>query len=547
MTEYLEAAMLVIRASIAAFLVSLSPSLFAAESTSTEARIDAWIARMTPRERIAQLLCVGFSGIRVDEELRYLVSEVGVGAIALYAQNIQSPQQLRELTAGIRALGATRVPPFIAVDQEGGEVTRIFHASSNAPGNMALGATRSSELSYATGRAIGRDLRHFGITMNFAPVLDMATTPRSAINIRSFGSDPDLVSRLGSAFIRGQSEAGIASVPKHFPGIGDAEVDSHRGLPILDADAETRRRHMNVFRAALAHADGVMIGHVLQPSLDRVNPATLSPAVMSVLRRDLRYDGLLVTDALQMSAIDRSAGIGRVAVRSILAGADLVIVLWHDRDRQEVISALEAAYASGELTDERLRASLRRILRVKLRVDVWRPAAEEPATADVAAEVASKAITLLRDRRKLIPLKTRPDDRIVYVGPVGAIADTVATKHALHPPARLTEPMIGTWSKRARALAGDATLIVGVAQNRNQMKILQAIRRVRPKARFLLISLGSPDLIRDLPDADAYVCAYGFLDVSQQAVARVLRGELVASGRLPVDLPGLFTFGAGAR
>lgn len=186
---------------------------------------------MSLDERLAQLLFVGFTGTEAGDELLRLVGQWHVGGVIIYSSNISSAAQLRALTRSIREVAGHGVPPFIALDQEGGEVTRVIDDVPMLPGNMALGATRSPELARRAGRAVGSDLRRLEITMNFAPVADRSTGADSSIGIRSFGSDPALVGRLAAAFVRGQREAGVVSVAKHFPGIGSSVVDSHDELP----------------------------------------------------------------------------------------------------------------------------------------------------------------------------------------------------------------------------------------------------------------------------------------------------------------------------
>ncbi len=457
--------------------------------------VDRLIDAMSPDERLAQLL---FAGAR---------SPGSFGGVVLYASDIRSAPQLRELTAALAARSSP--PPFIAVDQEGGEVTRVAGDVPQLPGNMALGATGSPDLARRAGRELSAALRRLGITMNLAPVLDRCSRPDSSIGIRSFGTDPQLAGTLGAAFIEGSRQAGLATVAKHFPGIGASEVDSHDALPRLEID----ERDLAPFRAAVAAGvDAIMLGHVSVPRRE----------LISLLRKDLHFDGIVMTDALEMGAVDRSAGIGPIAVQAIADGADMVMVLSHP---EEALAALRSA----RLSDAQIRASLRRVLMARRRL-AGRSAAVPAADTSIADEIAAASATLVLNDA-LIPLRHTD----LYIGPSGPIADAVAAPRTLHPPVRFDHGDLGRWSAAAARQAAGATLIVAAAQNRDQMAVIRAAHEAVPTARVVLISLGSPQLIRDLPAAGAYLCVYGYLPPSQRAAARVLRGA-PAPGRVPVEV-----------
>ena len=519
---------------VAPFCLLLVGGLVSASDATTDRRIERLIDGMTPRQRVAQLLVVGFTGTRINPEIRGLVADWGVGAVAIYSRNINSAEQLRELTAQICAL-APDPPPLIAVDQEGGEVSRIAEGVPELPGQMALGATRSTDLAHRAGRALGSRLRRLGVTLNLAPVVDVAD-PASPIGIRAFARDAALTGELAAAFIRGQHEGGVASTAKHFPGVGVATADSHDELPVLAGALD-----LAPFRAAIdAGVDAIMIGHVAVPSIDGPTPATLSGKIVSMLRDGLHFRGLVITDALEMRALDRHEGIGRLAVRSVTAGADLVLVLWHERDREDVLAALEQAYASGELSDARVRQSLRRILRAKLAIPASSAVPGDPLIAD---DIAAASLTLLRAQPDLVPL--RAAGTVVYIGPAGPIADAVHAHASVALPSSIPDETSAIWEARARAAAGGASVIVGAAQNRGQMAVIRAAQEAYPSARIVLISLASPQLIDQLPEAAAYLCTYGYLRPSQRATAAVLRGTADARGRLPVNVPGFFIAGEG--
>lgn len=305
---------------------------------------------------------------------------------------------------------------------------------------------------------------------------------------------------------------------------------------MLSGGAEELRCNLQPFRSLIdAGVDTVMLGHALVPRIDGQHPATRSEKTVSLLRRDLGFDGVVITDVLEMGAVDRGRGVSRIALEAINAGADMVMVLWHEHDRDEVLAALKEAYHSGALSEERLRASLRRILRVKARAATRSvPAPDRSVGEDIAAASA----TLLRNRGGIIPLRHESSETSLYIGPAGPIAASVRATREVHPPVRFAGVEIENWSAAAAREASAATLIVAAAQNVPQMRIVRAAHEANPRARIVLISLGSPQLIRELPGADAYLCLYGYLPVSQRAAARVLDGA-PAPGRLPVDVPGI--------
>lgn len=517
--------------------------------SALDIRIERELSALSEEDRISQLVIVGFSGDTVNDDVRRMVRGHHVGGVALYALNIGNDAALLQLNRGIRELAADSVPPFIAVDQEGGEVTRIRTGVPLLPGAMALGAADSPALAYRAGLALGSDLRRFGFNMNLGPVVDIDTSAgTSQIGIRSLGGDPKSVSALAVCFARGQSQAGLVSVAKHFPGMGESSVDSHRALPFLNATREHLHATELVPFVALFEQgiDAVMVGHVLIPAIDPALPATISHEVITgLLRKELHFEGLVITDALQMEALrGRRAGIGSAAVDAVLAGADMVLVLQNGSDREQVMTALGEAVTRGVLTRDRIDESLRRILRVKLARGIIGQSHPVPA-ADraVAAEVALRSITLLRNRGHRVPISS--EERVAYIGPDGPINAALHPSTSVVLPVKLEKDAPGVMAG-ATALPASTTLIVGVAQNLGQLSALRAARAAHPKLPFILISLGSPDLIAGVPDVEAYLCAYGYLRTSQEAVALVLTGKATAGGRLPVAMDPIFPLGAGS-
>ncbi len=535
-----------------AFALLLALSAAPADARPLSAEVDAYIEKMSDDEKLAQLMVVGFSGTQVGPELQTLVGEWKVGAVALFSRNIESTPQTKKLTQGIRSLVKGGLPPFIGIDQEGGLVVRIKQGAFVLPSAMALGASRSRALSYLAGEALGRDLRALGISMNLAPVLDVNSNPQNpVIGTRSIGERPELVAELGSWFVRGQQEAGIVTVAKHFPGHGDTQTDSHFDMPQLPHDlARLMRLELVPFRAAFAAGlDAVMTAHIALPKISESPnvPATLSHRLLTdILRKELGFTGLVLTDGLEMRGIVEGEGIGEAAVRAVLAGADMVMVLWSKRDRDEVFNALKQAYATHVISEDRVRDSLRRIVASKLAHGLSGPQAQPETDVQrllhdqLAEEIAERAVTLVRDQGDLVPLGKR---RVAVLAPEGMLTGIAGERTEM--------PLVPTRERRQRdvtdaiAKTAGADVIIAAAQNRYHVEVIRAVRDAVPSVPMIFVSFGSPYYLQLVPTANAYLCTYSGLPSADRAVVKVLTGTRGTVGRLPVTIPGLYPYGAG--
>jgi beta-N-acetylhexosaminidase len=316
-------------------------------------------------ELAATVLQPGFVGTTVPDWVRRRLGE-GLGGVALFARNVESPLQIARLTAQLRA---ERPDVIVAIDEEAGDVTRFesVHGSSR-PGNLALGAIDDPALTETVARDLGADLAAAGITLDYAPDTDVNSNPDNPIiGVRAFGADPDLVARQSVAWIRGLQAAGVAACAKHFPGHGDTAVDSHHAVPLIDRDrAALEACELIPFRAAIrAGVRAVMTGHLLVPAFDPELPATLSRRILTdLLRVELGYTGLIITDAIEMQGVSRRFGLAGATVRALAAGADAICVGGDHADEQtatQLLDAIVAAVRSGELPEERLRDAAARV------------------------------------------------------------------------------------------------------------------------------------------------------------------------------------------
>lgn len=516
--------------------------------------VDTVLSRLTVQQKVGQLLMLGFGGTRMDRTIASFLDDMQPGGVALFSRNIDSPEQTMVLIREVRTHDPAGVPMFVSVDQEGGNVVRIKKHATILPSAMALGAAGDPELARRIGQSLGRDLRLLGFNMNFAPVLDVASNPNNpVIGIRSFGSSPKVVGDLGAAYAQGLQSEGVLAVAKHFPGHGDTDSDSHYHLPLLAHD-RARLDEVELYPFARAFAEGldaIMTAHIALPALTDSGdlPATVSERVLTrLLREELGYDGLVITDGLEMQGIVQRFGSGEAAVRAVLAGADMVMVLWYPEKKREVRDALVAAVQSGRIPAWRLDQAVRRVLVAKARRGVFSTELLPVKTAlreleraprDVVPEVARRAITLVKNDGNVLPLRR---------GQVVAVASTEPVfveelRRSLR--ARGMVMPVGTTRERADAdaarlieLAAGADVIVIGMQSAEHRVVVERVRTAYPDVPVVVVSFGAPYLLSHLPRIDAFLCAFGWRDESERAAAAAITARTPAAGTLPVELTG---------
>jgi beta-N-acetylhexosaminidase len=512
------------RAGMAGLLLIFSLGGLRAQPDPSES-IDRVIDSLSVEERIGRLLFIAFSGTTPTADLDAALHELRPGGVLFYSRNVGTEEQLRALTASARR-GA--YPPLIGIDEEGGFVTRMPDGVPQFPSAMALGATRSEALAFEQGREIAHCLRAAGFDVNFAPVLDVHSTREgSSLGTRAVSDDPAIVGSIGAAFIRGSTTGGVATVMKHYPGVGATADDMHHTTPRMKAGG------IAPFRAGIrAGAPAIMTAHAIVESLDGKRPVSISPAWHDYLRRDLRFDGVIITDALQMAGLPKTQGIGRIAVEAILAGSDMVVVGWKPKERIEVRDALREAYRRGEISDARLRTSLRRIRAMHEDRTATSPSC---GATDIERRVATAAATLLRRDGELL---TNRED-VLYVGVDGPLRrhfeQSVVLPHTIeHLP--LFEDRIAAAAPRT---------IVGAAFNQQQAAVIRRAHELHPDARLLFISLATPYLVREVPTASVQLCMYGATDAQQEAALQILLARARTPGKLPIGVANLYPRGFG--
>jgi beta-N-acetylhexosaminidase len=546
----------------------------------TEARIASTMAAMTLPEKVGQMFASYVYGdtattqasadVAANQALYGADVHNGADLLARYhlggiiyftwTGNLVGPQQIGALSNGLQ--GASRVPLLISTDQEGGVVNRIGAPVAVSPGNMALGATFNPLDAYRAARVSGTELRAMGINVDDAPVVDVNTNPRnSADGPRAFGDRTAVVSAFAAAAVAGYQSGGVAAQAKHFPGLGDTTVNTDNGVAITN---ETRQQILDTdvppFRAAqLAGTKSVMVAHIVAPALDpSMRPASLSrPIVTGLLRDQLRYDGVVVTDALSAAALDAIPP-GEVVLDAIDAGDDVLLMPPH---LPEAVQTVLDAVASGRLSVARIDRSVRRILRMKAELGLFTDPYTTPerisATvgtaehAKVMADAARRSITMLRNGG--LPLA--PGPKVLVTG--WGVSTTQNLANGLSARGVTTQRLwTGSPSPAviaqavAAAQASDVTVVTtsNAWSDRTQQDLVNALLGTGKP--IVVAAVGGPYDIAYFPSAPTYLATYSFQPVSVTALVDVLLGGQ-PTGRLPVTIRTpdgsrvLFPFGSG--
>ncbi|MCB2292288.1 beta-N-acetylhexosaminidase [Clostridium algoriphilum] len=336
-------------------------------------RIDAVqnkINTMSLDEKIGQLVIVGLDGFAMNNNINNLIKEHKVGGVILFSTNVDNSSQLVKLTNSLKATNhQNKTPLFISVDEEGGQVSRMPSEIKNIPSNKIIGKKNNSNLSYKIGNIIGEELKIFGFNMDFAPVLDINSNINNpVIGDRAFGNNPSIVKKLGIKTMEGMQDNKIIPVVKHFPGHGDTSVDSHVGLPIVNKDlTKLNNFELTPFKEAIKNnVDAIMVSHILLNKIDANYPASMSKIIITdILRKSLKFNGLVITDDMTMAAIIKYNDIGDAAVKSFNAGSDIILVC-HEYDNEiKVINSLKTAVKNKLIPEKRLDESIYRILKLK--------------------------------------------------------------------------------------------------------------------------------------------------------------------------------------
>ena len=561
------------------------------------------LRKMSLEEKVGQLISVGVNATFLNQDsdafrsLKHHIEDNKVGGIILFRGPVYESVILVN-----RMQQLARYPLLISADLESGAGMR-FDDTVNFPWNMAVGATGNPEYARRQGQITAREARALGVHQIFAPVVDVNNNAANpVINVRSYGEDPADVSRFAAAFTEGAQDAGAIATAKHFPGHGDTAVDSHRGLPEINVSRERLNTVEFVpFQASVnAGVGAVMVGHIALPQIDATAvkplpenikskpidtdqngeiieekaamPATMSPVIGNILRKDLKFDGMIVTDALSMSGLTIYFTQEEAAVRALEAGADMLL---KPGDVDASFRGVLQAVKSGRITEQRVEESARRILAAKYDLGLVKERMTPIDSIDrvvgskdvmaLATEIAEHAITLVRDEDKLVPLKrgtrvfnlavTNGEDRnwiampfVARLNRSGVRVETVVlderstaeeVQKAIER-AKSADLVIASLYGRVRS--GQASS-VGIPQS--GARALSAL--IEEKKPIVGISFGNPYLLESFKGLRTYLVTYGDMPALQQAAARAVLGEIDVVGKLPISLPGLYARGTGIQ
>ncbi|MFI0368136.1 glycoside hydrolase family 3 protein [Actinomadura sp. 1N219] len=568
-------------AAVAALGLALTPPAHAQAPPPGGGRacdVDAQLSRMTDAEKVGQMVMVS-TGVKPDgmpaDETRRAIQELKIGSTlthepenpgiaARYANQMQRWAQDTRLG----------LPLLVSGDFEFGTTHNVREGTTPLPNAMGLGAARDPRLAREAAVITAAEARAMGFHWGYAPVADVNTNPANPIiGVRSFGERTDLVTDLVEAQVRTYNKAGLIATPKHFPGHGDTEFDSHLELPAVTYDRATLEKvHLPPFRAAIeAGADSIMTAHVVVKAIDPDLPATLSPKVLTGLLRDeMGFDGLIVTDAMDMDAIDKNWGTRQATVMAVEAGADVIMSTGEFETHAEAVDALADALSDGSLSRERVDESVRRILGLKCKYKVGDHRYADPKTAEKvsgnkqfqrrALNMGLAATTLVRNDGDVLPFDPESDDRTLVAGAVQTqvFADQIAA---------VSDGPVEAWQSATtnptdaeiadavrRAASADRILVATFSSGplpAGQAKLVKALQATgKPVA---ALAIGLPYDLTSYPDVKAYVATYGTTARTQRidltmhkAAARVVFGEQ-PGGRLPVTIKGLYPYGHGLR
>lgn len=538
----------------------------------TSKLVEKKLSEMTLREKIAQMVvanCVpeNFSESSADfKKWKKLCTETKVGGFIFFKGSSMDyarlSNQLQEFSD---------IPLLIGSDFERGTRMRVTDGAL-FPTNMAIGAADNKDLAYKMGIEIARETRLLGIQQNYSPVCDVNNNPNNPIiNVRSFGEDPQLVSRMSESMIKGLQEGKVIATAKHFPGHGDTEIDSHNDLPQLNFTMERMNSvELVPFKNAIEHnVMSVMIAHLAFPELESTPniPASLSPAIVQGLLIDkMGFGGLVVTDALNMKGITKYFSTGEVAVMCVNAGIDLILM---PLDEVTTVNAIESAVKSGQISEERINRSAEKILKAKewlglfenrrvQEADVYKSINTMEAM-ELAQQIADESITLVKDDNSYLPLKdnAKKNTAIIIISEGGEQDNTSYLKSIV--PDYFPSNSVFT-SGSSPELSGDLSMFSGfdnivvavyakvrygtgkISISKENSALITALTGINKN--MAVISLGNPYLLKEFPSVPVYLCAYGDSDFAIKASLKAIAGNIHFKGKLPVTITENYKFGS---
>lgn len=495
----------------------------------------------TEKNRIllGQRIAIGFPGDTLTPELTQLIREYKIGNIILFRRNIHTVEQTRKLCADLQALiqAETGLPAFIMLDEEGGTVSRLGELGTPTPSAMAVGAAGEPENAYHLGQMIGDELRAVGINVDLAPVLDCNTNPDNVvIGVRAFGDDPELVAAMGCRFADGLRQAGILPCGKHFPGHGDTAVDSHLGLPVVEKSREQIEQEelVSFRRAAENGIDALMAAHVVFPALDENRvPSTVSRNVLTgLLRQEMHYPGLVISDCMEMGAVKDLYGTPKATLMSLQAGIDIALVSHTEALQRESYQLAHEALEAGQLSMEECQSAYDRIVAAKARMSqqlLPEAGLKTPEHLALSLDVQRQAVKVLHAPNHQ-PLPS-PGKAPLFIGAPATAASMASDGLSLNAAERLAASFGGLaceapWEQAAQLLnlAPGRTAVVLLSRHPLAQRMADfAVRLDQAGARVIAISLHTPYCLNQLPDSLWKIAAYQYDEFALNRLMELLR------------------------
>ncbi len=520
--------------------------------------LDNILARMSLRERIGQLFMVGFKGVEVKATIRELIEDYYVGGIIFFRHNIKSLPQIATLSNELQKISSKvnrGFPLLVATDQEGGIVTRLT-GGTHFPGNMVIGAAGDTDLAAKIGQATARELKAVGINMNLAPVLDINNNPANpVIGVRSYGETPELVAEMGKAYIRGLQGEGVIACGKHFPGHGDTNVDSHLGLASVN-HGKKRLTEVELYpfkEAIKAGIESIMTAHLCFPAIEpeEGRPATLSYNVLTnLLRKEMDFKGLIITDSMTMDAIAKSYGTVKGVIMAIDAGADMVIMTL--KKQKEALEAVYQAVKDGIISEQKIDDSAKRILNLKQKMiglddipQVDYNLFDKGVNQEIAYQVAKKGVTLVKDEEELLSNNKRYKKVLVIDFPMNIqtlVEDKKEDANSFigYLKAVGVEVLHHTVSRentQLPALTGVELVVICTYDALHDSRQIKFVKEMQLKqVPIIVISIRNPYDLKAFPEIPTYLTTYDFSPANLQVASEIIAGKVKPLGNLPIIL-----------
>lgn len=527
----------------------------------------------TVKSQVGQLLMCGFHGLEPTPGIIDLIENHNLGSVILFSRNIESPEQVQRLTHQLQTIahkaGHAR-PLFIAVDQENGVVRRLGHSGTYLPGNMGLGALDSSTDAYSVARATAKELLALGINWNLAPVLDVNNNPLNpVIGVRSFGQDPHQVARLGLAQTEGYHHGKVATSVKHFPGHGDTATDSHLGVPIIEKTIDELaqvelvpfQRSFDVPSDAPAYPTSVMIAHMSLPHIipePGLVSSLASSVVRDLLRTSMGYQGIIITDCLEMEAVKDTVGTAQAALVALQAGNDMAMISHTYEYQRDAFTKIADALHAKKLDEAALEASFRRVAELKERFLSWEDVLDKKPLDTVGApehkrlseDLYDRIPTVVRDRTQLLPLQLKKEERVLFLA--AHVPTTLAVDSEKEPfnsfNASLTRRHANVkyviynenTPDMTREIADADLVLLGTANANLYPFQVDMVKHAHKHAKKLLVAaVMNPYDLMEFPDVNTYLVTYEYTPAAHEAAVRVMFGETNARSHLPVTIPNV--------